>query len=417
MSSSLGKLAADLDRENFHSISKYFQGKKRELLLRKGVYPYDHVDCLNKLLETKLPPKEAFYSLLNDEGISDEDYEHAQNVWKEFRMKSMRDYHDLYLKTDVLLLADVFEEFRNVCLDNYKLDPTWYYTSPGLAWDAMLKLTNVELELLTDPEMYLMVEKGIRGGVSIISTRYAKANNTYMEDKYDPNSPTKYIPYLDANNLYGWAMSKPLPTRRFEWMNEKDLNNWGNIPCILEVDFEYPQELHDLHNAYPLAPERIKIGKVEKLVPNLNDKEKYVLYHNILKQYESLGLKITKIHKGIKFHEEPWLEKYITLNAKLRTNAKNKFEKDFFKLMNNSVFGKTMENLRNRVDVRLVTNEDKAKKLFIIPNYESRTIFSGNLIAVHMKKTKLKLNKPIYFEMSILDLSKTSNNKTAILSW
>ena len=119
-----------------------------------------------------------------------------------------------------------------------------------------------------------MIEKGIIGGVSMISTRYSKTNNPYMGDKYDPNSPTKYIPYLDANHLYGWAMSKPLPTHGFEWMNEEDLNNWRNIPCILEVDLEYPQELHDLHNDYPLAPERKPIGKVEKLIPNLNDKEK-----------------------------------------------------------------------------------------------------------------------------------------------
>ena len=271
----------------------------------------------------------------------------------------------------------------------------------------MLKLTKVKLELLTDSEMYLMIEKGIRGGVSMLSTRYAKANNPYMGDKYDNNSSTKYIPYLDANNLYSWAMSKPLPVRSFKWMTEKDLNNWKNIPCILQVDLEYPQEFHDLHNDYPLAPERLPIGKMEKLIPNLYNEEKYVLHRENLKQYESLGLKITKSHKGITFHEEPWLAKYISLNIELRMKAKNDFRKDFFKLMNNSVFGKTMENLRNRVDIRLVTNEVKARKLFAKPNYESRTIFSDNLIAVHMKKTKLKLNKPIYLGMSILDLSKT----------
>ena len=228
-----------------------------------------------------------------------------------------------------------------------------------------------------------------------------------MEDKYDPNFPTKYIPYLDANNLYGWAMSKLLPTHGFEWINKEELSNWKNIPCILEVDLEYPQELHDFHNEYPLAPERLVIRKMEKLIPNLNDKKNYV-HHKILKQYESLGLKITKIHKGIKFHEEPSLAKYISLNTDLRTKAKNDFEKDFFKLMNNSVFGKTMENLRKRVDIHLVTSEKKAIKLFAKPNYDKRTIFSGNLIAAHMKKTNLQLNKPIYLGMSILDLSKTS---------
>ena len=126
-------------------------------------------------------------------------------------MKSMRDYHDLYNRVDVLLLADVFENFRDICIKNYNLDPAHYYTAPGLAWDAALKVTEVELKLLFDMDMLLMVEKGIRGGVSSIHNRYGKSNNRYMGDKYDASKPTKYITYLDANNLYGWTMSKPLP--------------------------------------------------------------------------------------------------------------------------------------------------------------------------------------------------------------
>ena len=135
----------------------------------------------------------------------------------------MREYHDLYLLSDVLLVADVFENFRNVCLKNYKLDAAWYYTAPGLAWDAALKMTGVELELLTDPDMLLMIEKGIRGEISMISQRHGKANNKYMGEEYDPSQPSKYITYLDANNLYGWAMSKSLPIGNFMWM--KNLNN------------------------------------------------------------------------------------------------------------------------------------------------------------------------------------------------
>ena len=137
-------------------------------------------------------------------------------------MKNMRDYHNLYLKTDVLLLGDVFENFRKVCKKNYGLDPAWYFTSPGLAWDAMLKITEVELELLSDPNMYLMVKNSIRGGISTITKRYAKANNPYMKN-YNPEKEIKYITYFDANNLYGWAMSEPLPVKNFEWMNEKEL--------------------------------------------------------------------------------------------------------------------------------------------------------------------------------------------------
>ena len=161
------------------------------------------MDTQEKLKETKLPPKEAFYSKLNNENISDEDYAHAQKVWRVFKMEHFKDYHDLYNKADVLLLADVFENFRNICIENYELDPAHYYTAPGLAWDAALKITGVELELLSDIDMLLMVENGIRGGVSMVSNRYGKANNKYMGDSFDAKEPSKYITYLDANNLYG----------------------------------------------------------------------------------------------------------------------------------------------------------------------------------------------------------------------
>ena len=154
-------------------------------------------------------------------------------------------------------------------MQNYELDPAWCFTSPGLAWDAALKTTKVKLELLSDADMLLMFEKGIRGGVATISNRYAAANNKYMGDKYDPGLPFKYITYLDANNLHGWAMSKPLPTHGFEWMTEAELENWKNFSCILEVDMEYPIGLHDLHNDYPLAPESLKVNRVDKLIPNL----------------------------------------------------------------------------------------------------------------------------------------------------
>ena len=406
MAASLDSLVKNLPKESFKNLTEFYQGDELNLLLRKGVFPYDWFDNFNRLSNTELPPKDAFHSILNDSEISEEDYIHAQNVWKIFDMKTMRDYHDLYLKSDVLLLSDVFENFRDVCLDNYRLDPIFYYTAPGLAWDACLKITKVRLELLTDYDILMMVEKGIRGGVSMISTRYGKANNPYMKD-YDPDQPTKYISYLDANNLYGWAMSKPLPTDCFRFMNKEELKNWENQPYILEVDLEYPEHLHNLHNDYPLAPERVTVNKVEKLIPNLNDKKKYVIHHETLKLYLSLGLKLTKIHRGITFTECAWLKPYIDLNTDLRAKATNDFEKDFFKLLNNSVFGKTMENIRNRVDIRLVTRESQAKRLTCKPNYQHHTIFSKNLAAVHMKKVKLYFNKPVYLGMSILDLIKT----------
>ena len=401
MPSSLAELASNLT--DYKNLKMFFEGRKLELLKRKGVYPYDYMNSLEKLSETSLPHIEHFYSKLNDTNISISDYQHAQKVWKEFNMKSMRDYHDLYLKTDVLLLTDVFEEFRKVCLDNYKLDPAWYYTSPGLAWDAALRMTGVKLELLHDQEMLHMVEEGIRGGVSMISTRYGKANNKYMQE-YDPSLPTKYIIYLDANNLYGWAMSRKLPTDGFKWMSKDGLAHWENKPCILEVDLEYQQGLHDLHNDYPLAPEQLEVNGVRKLIPNLSDKKKNVVHYEALKLYENYGLKITKIHRGITFEESAWLKDYIDLNTRLRRNSKNDFESNFFKLMNNSVFGKTMER---RTGIKLATTEEQVEKWIYRPNYKHRTTFSDSLVAIHMAKTKLYFNKPVYLGMCILDLSKT----------
>ena len=352
MPASLDSLVNNLPEDALNNLKKYHTGDKLNLVKRKGVYPYEYMDSLERFKETKLPPKEAFYSKLNNEDISDEDHTHAEKVWDTFEMKNLQDYHNLYNETDVLQLADVFENFRNICMENYKLDPAYYFTAPGLAWDACLKITDVELELLTDIDMLLMFEKGIRGGVSMISNRYGKANNKYMGDKFNPSEPSKYLVYLDANNLYGYAMSKKLPTRGFKWMNDRELNLWEKIPCILEVSLEYPEKLHDLHNDYPLAPERINCDKVEKLIPNLQNKEKYVIHYENLKQYLDLGIKLTPIYRGIKFEESEWLKTYIDLNTNLRAKAKNNFEKDFFKLMNNSVFGKTMENIRNRVNIK-----------------------------------------------------------------
>ena len=411
LQTSLSNLVSNLQPSDFTNLQKNVKNN-HSLLTRKGVYPYDYVTSIEKLQETKLPPKEAFYSLLYDEEISDEDYQHAHNVWNTFNCQTLQDYHDLYLKSDVLLLADVFENFRKTCLKYYKLDPCHYYTAPGLAWDACLKLTKQELQLLTDYDMLMMFEKGIRGGISHISKRYAEANNKYMIN-CNKEKPT-YIQYLDANNLYGWAMSQKLPTHGFKWMDidipsvikllEKKDTKTG---YIFEVDLEYPQSLWEEHNDYPLAPEKIKINKVEKLVSTLLPKTHYVLHYKNLKQYLEEGMILKKVHRGIKFYQSPWMEPYIRKNTELRKEAKNAFEKDFFKLMNNSVFGKTIENIRKRQNVKLLDNRKKALKLSSKPNFDRATIFDEHLVAIHMKKTEVYFNKPIYVGQAILDLSKT----------
>ena len=341
MSSSLDKLASNLPREAFKYTSKQYKGKKLDLMVRKEVYPYDYMDSFDKFNE-KLPSKEDFYSILNDEHISNKDYQHAQTVWKTFKLKTMGEYHNLYLKTDILLLADVFENFRRTCLEYYKLDPCHYFTSPGLSWDAMLKMTDIQLELMTDIDMFQFIEKGMRGGISYIANRYGKANNKYMK-KYDEKAPSKYIMYLDANNLYGWAMSQYLPTGGFRWMTEKQIDKIDlakykedtNKGIILEVDLEYPKELHDLHNDYPLGAEKVCVNKdmlseyckriaskfnistglVHKLIPTLSNKENYVLHYRNLQLYTELGLKITKIHRVLEFNQSPWLKQYILIST------------------------------------------------------------------------------------------------------
>ena len=251
------------------------------LLLRKGVYPYEYMDSWERFNETSLPCKKEFYSNLNMEDIDEIDYRHGNNVFKSFKLDNLGDYHDLYVKSDTLLLADVFENFRDICIKEYELDPAHFVSLPGLAWQACLKKTNIELELLTDYDMLLMVEKGIRGGICHSIHRYAKANNKYMQT-YNNNKESSYIQYLDTNNLYGWAMSKKLPVNSFKWLdtsetsalarsdkiNEDFIKNYdenNKKGYILEVDIKYLKRLHELHSDLPFLSERMKVNKCKSL--------------------------------------------------------------------------------------------------------------------------------------------------------
>ena len=277
------------------------------------------------------------------------------------------------MESDTLLLADVFENFRDMCLKEYELDPAHFLLLPGLAWQACLKKTNVELELLTDYDMLLMVEEGIRGGICHSIHRYAKANNKYMKN-YNKDEESSYIQYLDANNLYGWAMSKKLSVNGFKWLdsdkineiNEDFVKNYdenNDKSYIFEVDVKYLKRLHELHSDLPFLSERMEINKCKKLVCNLCNKKKYVTHINSLKQALNHGLKLKKIHRVIEFNQNEWLKPYIDMNTELRKASKNDFEKDLFKLMNNSVFGKTMENIRKHRDIKLVTTDKKKKQI------------------------------------------------------
>ena len=348
------------------------------------------------------------------ENIYDIDYRHGNNVFKISKLKNLGEYHDLCVQSDTLLLADVFENLRHTCYKVYELDPAHFLSLPGLAWQACLKKTNIKLEFLTDYDMLLMVEEGIRRGICHAIHRHAKANNKYMRN-CDKNKESSYIQYLDANNLYGWAMSQKLPVNGFKWIedtseiNEEFIKNYdenSDKGYILEADVKYPRKLHDLHSDLPFLPKRMKIDKCKKLVCNLLNKKKYVVHIQSLKKALNHGLKLKKIHRIIEFNQEAWLKPYIDMNTELRKVAKNDFKKDFFKLMNNSVFGKTMENIRKHRDIKLVTTDKKRSKLVSEPNYHTMNYISEHLSIIEMRRTKVKMNKQIYLGLSILEISK-----------
>ena len=254
-------------------------------MLRKGVYPYEYVDNWERFNETLLPNKESFFKNLS--------------------------FHDLYVQSNTLLLADVFENLRDMCIKEYDLDPAHFLSLLGLAWQACLKKTNIELELLTDYDMLLMVEEGIRGGICHSIHRYAKANNEYMKN-YNNNEESSYIQYLDTNNLYCWAMSRKLPVNGFKWIGNNEINedfikNYdenNDKGYIFEVDVKYPKRLHELHSDLPFLSERMEINKCKKLVCNLFNKKKYVTHMNSLKQALNHGLKLKKIHRVIEFNQK-----------------------------------------------------------------------------------------------------------------
>ena len=212
--------------KNFPTLYKFCNGdlNKFFLLLRKGIYPYEYTDSWERFDENTILPKEAFYSKLNLENITEKDYEHVKKVWEAFEIKHLGEYHDLYVQCNTFLLADVFENFRNKCIEIYKLDPAHFLSAPGLAWQACLKKTKVELESLTDIDMLLMVEKGTRGVIYQAIHRHTQASNKYMKN-YNKDIIWSYLMYLDANNLHGWAMSQKLPVNGFKW--EKSLSKFN----------------------------------------------------------------------------------------------------------------------------------------------------------------------------------------------
>ncbi|XP_050060033.1 uncharacterized protein LOC126551227 [Aphis gossypii] len=427
LSNSLSELAKSMKLYNFKILKKWFQkeipGNLTELqkvylfrlLTKKLAFPYDYMNSVDKYKETKLPPKESFYNLLNNKHISDDEYHYATEIWKYFNIKNLKEFNMLYNIIDVILLADIMEYFREKSLKTYGLDPAWYYTTPGFAWDCMLKTTGQKIELLTDIDMLLMFERAKRGGLSQCSNRYSKANNKYMGKKFNENKESTYIQYLDANNLYGDAMSKHLPYGGFKWVKPIYFN--ANIILkmkdnqkkgyLFEVDLIYPKELHTKHNDLPYCPENIIDNqKLPKLFTTLYDKNNYVIHYSNLQQALRAGLRLKKIHRVIEFSQSDWMKVYIDKNTELRQMATNDFDIAFYKTMNNSVFGRSMMDVRKHVNIKLISEETKYTKYVSKTNFKKSTFFSKNLAAVQMNKTEIIFNQPMYIGVCILEISK-----------
>ena len=328
VNSSLDKLVKNLN--DFVYLSKVFKGEQLEMVKKKGVYPYEYMNSFKRFKEDKLSDKDCFFNSLKDCGITDEEYSRGCNIWKVFDIKNVGEYHDLYLKTDVLLLCDVFAKFIGVCSKDYELDPCHYFSSPGLSWDAMLEMTGISLEKIHDIDMYLFLDKGMRREVSYISRRYSKSRGDIS------------IMYWDMNNLYGTVMSFDyLPYGGFRWLSKEEIKRFdldsiplnSKIGYILEVDLEYCWNLHNIHNDYPLCSGHIKVkyemlskyckdiddkynikvGGARKLIPNLYDKIKYPVHYKNLIYYMSLAIKLVKIHRILSFKQNNWLKNLLIL--------------------------------------------------------------------------------------------------------
>jgi hypothetical protein len=429
---------AKVSLSKFVHTSKYFESDSI-LLYQKGLMPYEYFDSLDRLNDTKLPPKDAFYNSLTEEELTDDEYDRAHEVWNTFGCKTFKDYVNLYVVSDVLLLSDVFESFRTSCMTSYGLDPVQYLSLPGFSFDCMLKFTKVKLELLTDPETHLFFENSIRGGVSVASHRHAIAKNKYIPG-FDPDKDeSSYIALFDINNLYGHSMARPLAYGGFHFLDDEEMKEFKfreidpecNVGYVCEVDLLYsdvnkPEEtrlLHDKHNLFPCAPESVLITEdmlssfcktfnkkhfeCKKLIPNLNDKLKYVTHLKNLQLYERLGMTVGTIHRVLKFNQSAWLKPYIDFNTEMRKQATNEFDKNLFKLLNNSVFGKFLENVRLHKNIELVSNARKFLQLISKPHLESFKIVNEQTVLIDRLQTSVVFNKPIYAGFCILDLSKT----------
>ena len=372
----------------------------------------------------KLPKREHFYSTLSEETISERDYQFARKVWKKFKCSNLLDYAELYCKIDTVLLAEIFQKFRKDMMLFSNLDPARYISLPAFSFDSMLKITGCELQTPTDIDMVQFIEKGIRGGVSFINTRYLTCTK-----------PQEKIHYIDANNLYGHAQTMSLPYNHFQWLEKKEIKkiDWenidteGNVGYILEVDLHYPKKLHKKHDNFPLAPQNIEIDFSNlspfakrsllrstdvkkysdvKLSSTFHDRKSYVLHFKNLKFYLSQGLILTNVHRVLQFQQKAFIKPFIEMCTLERQKAKTKFEQDQFKKVANSTYGKTIQNVRNYSIVKLHNKKSSLLRAIANHTYKNFVILDEKLVQTNHFTPVIEHNKPIAVGMAILELSK-----------
>ena len=434
MSSSLAKLVNNLDSLPFTEVlQRDYPNLTNDTLKRKGVFPYTYFDSLSRLQESSLPTRTAFKNDLSGAECAEDDYRFAQRAWQEFDCQTFSDYLMAYLKLDVVLLACVFEKFRQKTLEEDGLDPVHFVSLPGLSFESAFKMTGETIDLLKDLEMYTFFERGIRGGMTFVNKHLVRHETITHND----TELTQHLAYIDENNLYGNAMRKPLPHSNFCWVEDLSvfnrdfilsLDEEGEFGYTLEVDLGYPEHLHHTTADFPLAPHTGEITQdmfsefMKVFHHTLNDDKKYIPTHKLLltqykrehyfvhyaalKFYLTMGLTLEKVHRVIKYKQKAWLKEYIDFNSQQRALSQNDFDKAYYKLKNNALFGKTMEDVRKRINYKLVTDENMMTKLLCSPLFHDRDIITEDLVGVHMLKPKVELNKPVFVGQAVLDYSK-----------
>lgn len=428
-----------------HMTRENIEHSHLPLFLRKGVCPYDWYDSFEKRDVPQLPSQDDFYNYLTNSRLANKDYEHALKFWNVARCNKFGDYVDAYMALDVHLLADVFEWFREKTVKEFGLDPLYNDSLPGLSWDCFLRHSKAAMELPPKLNMHHFLEEAKRGGISMTTRRHAQANNPMMGDDYDPSIPMSFLEYQDCTSMYAYAMQQPLPVSDWEWREPTDFGDntekqITSLKCmvdknpevgfILRVEVEYPDHLHDAHNDLPFLPERVTLThemlspycqeqlhtirntdkyKETKLVPNLNKKKEYVVHYRELFCALEQGLKVTDVQEVLQFKQKPVMKEIIDFCIEMRKKAKTKVEKDFWKLMCNAVYGKTIENVRNRQNVKIICGVENRYKLMRCirkPTYVDDIHINEHMAIVIQKRLKVTLNKPIGMGVAILGISK-----------